>query len=233
MKKAIGLVGAFLTVCLLSPVFADCGSCGDDAAKVAGTATCTGDCQGADCGCPFAKAMAALPKMTYSVGDKSACCEHAAKAMAEAAGTHMHFVVDETEYDSKDKAMVALADVTEKFVNDFATPHTCSVSGTTTVCGASTKCGESAAKMAEVAKEAMNKVAMNFKVGEETCSCSVMAAELAKKSGEKTEYVVGDETTCCAIDARIKLAQAKYRAAIEAIAKLQQESETAASTSQS
>ncbi len=233
MKKAIGFVSTFLALCLLSHVMADCGSCGDDADKVAGAATCTGDCQNGDCACPVAKAMAALPKMTYSVGEKSACCEHAAKAMAEAADTHMHYVVAETEYDSKDKAMVALADVTEKFVDEFATPHTCSVSGTTTVCGTSTKCGESAAKMADVAKEAMSHVAMNFKVGEETCSCSVMAAELAKKSGEKTEYVVGDETTCCAINARIKLAQAKYRAAIEAIAKLQQEMETAASTSQS
>ena len=37
------------------------------------------------------------------------------------------------EYDEKDQAMVALADATEKFVEDFATPHECSVSGKTNI----------------------------------------------------------------------------------------------------
>ena len=224
-----------------------CGECGGEhthAVAADGEKKCCGECGGKDavastcedcdkcCGeCAVSKAMAALPKMTYSVGTTSLCCEHSAKAMAESEKTHMHFVVAKKEFDSKDKAMVALADVTEKFVKEFASAHKCSVSGKTTVCGTSMECGESAAKMAKIAQEAMSKVAMTYKVGDETCNCPNEAASLAKKSGDKTEYLIAGKATCCSVDARIKLAHAKYRAAVMAVAKMQQKSAPAESAS--
>ncbi|MEM8681010.1 MAG: hypothetical protein AAGF97_16825, partial [Planctomycetota bacterium] len=75
-----------------------------------------------------------------------------------------------------------------------------------------------------VIKDAMDTVAVSYKVGDEECNCPTQAATLAKESGEKQIFVVGDAETCCSIDARIKVAQAKYKAAVMALAKLQAES---------
>ena len=236
MKKLVCV--ATVLMLFAASAFADCGKCaakskdaassGEVAAKCAEECggKCDGDCSSCGDGCPIAKAMEALPKMTYSVGTESTCCEHSAKALAEANGTHMHFVVGEKEFDSKDKAMLALADATEKFVDGFATPHTCSVSGKTSVCGTSMSCSKSAAAMADVAKKAMKTVAMSYKVGDTECQCPNQAAALAKDSGAKKEFVVGKATTCCAVDARIKLARAKYRAAVAALAQAEKEAST-------
>ena len=92
------------------------------------------------------------------------------------------------------------------------------------------ECSKTAASMAKIAKEAMATVAMNYKVGEETCNCPNKAAALAKDSGAKQEYVIGDEVTCCSVDAKIKLAHAKYRAAVTALAKAQAEKTEAAAS---
>ncbi len=167
--------------------------------------------------CPVSKAMAALPKMTFKVGDTETCCDKAAADLVAENGGHIHYVVAKKEFDDKGEAMVALADVTEEFVDAFATPKTCSRSGKTTVCGTSLGCEKTAAKMAEKAKAAMQTVSLEFQVGEEKCSCPNAAAALAKKSGEAKQFVVGEETTCCEVDARIKLARAKYAAAVKAL----------------
>ncbi len=44
------------------------------------------------------------------------------------------------------------------------------------------------------------------------------AATLAKSSGAKKEFVVAGEKTCCEMTARLNLARAKYKAAVEALA---------------
>ena len=61
---------------------------------------------------------------------------------------------------------------------------------------------------------------MSYKVGEEACSCPNQAAALAKSTGTEKLFVVGKESTCCSTDARIKLAHAKYKAAVQAVTKL-------------
>ena len=219
MKKLVSVfVFGLMMAVLNTQAIAHCGKC--DAGDKSATAKCDASKCESDCACAISKAMAALPKMTYKVGEEETCCADSAAALAKEHDTHIHYVVAKKEFDSKDEAMVELAAVTTKFVDDFATPHTCDVSGKTSVCGKSMSCKVSAGEMAKVAKEAMSTVAMTFKVGDEECSCPSKAADLAKTKGAKKEYVVGGETTCCSVDAKIKLAHAKYRAAVEALAKL-------------
>lgn len=219
MKKLISIFAFGLMMAVLSTqAMAHCGEC-ESGDKDHAHAKCdSGSCE-SDCACPIGKAMAALPKMTYKVGDQETCCSASAAALAKEHESHIHYVVAKKEFDSKDEAMVELAAVTTKFVDDFATPHTCDVSGKTTVCGSSMSCSVTAGKMADLAKEAMKTVSMKYKVGDEECGCPTQAAELAKTSGAKKEFVIGSETTCCSVDAKIKLAHAKYRAAVQAIAK--------------
>jgi len=235
MKNLMSWVSFAIVFGLMGSVYADCGDCKSekgDAAKCSAS-ECESECSG----CPIAKAMEALPQLTYTVEGKTTCCEYAAIGIAKENETHMHYVVGDKEFDAKEKAMVALADVTEKFVSDFATPHTCSKSGKTTVCGASLGCSKSAAAVALIAKEAMEAVTLTYRVGDEDCSCPNKAKALAASKGAKKEFVIGDASTCCEVDARIKLAHAKYRAALEALAKAHQKadtlSDTLSSTSQS
>ena len=42
---------------------------------------------------------------------------------------------------------------------------------------------------------------------------------LAKETGKDKIFLVGSEKTCCNVDARVKLARAKYKAAVEALVK--------------
>ncbi len=171
----------------------------------------------ADGGCPVSKALADLPELTFTVGDKELCCEESANAVAKETNSKVQYLVAKKAYDDKNEAMVALAEATEKFVADFATPHTCSVSGETTVAGTSTSCSVTAGKLAKITKEAMNGVALAYKVGDEQCSCPTQAASLAQASGKAKQFVIGEETTSCSVDARIKLARAKYRSSGQSI----------------
>jgi len=172
-------------------------------------------------GCAISAALANLPALTFLVADKEVCCEASAGKLAEESDGKVQYLVAKKTYDDKNEAMVALADATEKFVSDFATPHTCSVSGETTVAGTSTSCSKSAGKLASITKEAMAGVSLVYKVGDEQCSCPNKAAALAKSEGKEQQFVIGDETTTCSVDARIKLARAKYEAAVRALAKAQ------------
>ena len=205
MLKKVTLAAAMVAM-LFTVAWADCGGC------EGGKEECSGG------QCPITAAMNELPKMTYKVGDEETCCSASAAKLAEEANGHIHYVVSGEEFDSQADAMVKLADVTEAFVNGFVSPSTCSVSGTTTLAGHKLSCGETAKQVAASMKEAMDEIQMVYKVGDETCSCSVQAASLAKESGEKTQFVVGEESTCCSIDARIKMAHAKYKAAVAAFA---------------
>jgi hypothetical protein len=168
--------------------------------------------------CPVSTAMTKLPKMTYMVGEESTCCADSAKALAEKANLPIKYVVGEKSFDDSEKAFVSLVEQTESFVNDFITPSTCETSGTHTVAGKSCSCPVEAGKNAELVKAAVDKVQMTYVVGKETCACAEMAGEMAKKAGEKVNYKVGDEQpTCCSMTARLNLAHAKYKAAVEAM----------------
>ncbi len=183
------------------------------------------------CVCTLSDGMEKLPQVSYQVGKESACCEQSAEALAKKSGEPIQFVVADKTYDDKSEAMVALADETESFVNKFATPSTCKVSGKTSIAGQSISCSEKAAAVAKVIDEAMKSVSLAYQVGDEKCSCPNQAKSLAKEKGEPTKFVVGEECTGCPIDARIKLARAKYKAALEALAHMNKEETKPVSTS--
>lgn len=168
--------------------------------------------------CPVSAAMAKLPKMSYAVGEESTCCADSAKALAEKAKLPIKYVVGDKKFDDNEKAFVSLVEQTEAAVNKFVTPSTCEKSGTHSVAGKSSSCSVEAGKNAELVKAAVDKIQMTYVVGKETCTCAAMAGEKAEKSGEKVSFKVGDEEgTCCSMTARLNLAKAKYKAAVQAL----------------
>ena len=84
-----------------------------------------------------------------------------------------------------------------------------------------------AAARAELVSNSIKDIKMTYKVGTESTCCSKTAAELAKKSGGNTTYVVGDAECGCNYEARLNLAKAKYAAAVKAIASADAKAATA------
>lgn len=169
--------------------------------------------------CPIEQAMGKLPKITYKVGEASTCCAQSAQKLAKENQAEIKFVVAKKEFDDESKATLALAEATEEFVKGFAAPSTCKVSGKVTVAGKEHCCEAMAGQSAKLVEAAMKKVEMTYLVGDKTCSCPVEADTLAKKSGTEKVYLVAGEKTCCSVTARLNLARAKYKAAVEALVK--------------
>lgn len=172
------------------------------------------ECQGE---CPIATAMGNLPKMTYKVGEEATCCSESAAALAKKAEMPIHFVVGKETFEAKEAAFTSLVEQTEAYVKEFITPCKCEVSGTTKIAGKTCNCPVEAGSTAELVKTAAAKVQMTYAVGEKTCNCPMEASKLAKTSGAKKEFVVAGEKTCCEMTARLNLARAKYKAAVEAL----------------
>jgi adenosyl cobinamide kinase/adenosyl cobinamide phosphate guanylyltransferase len=189
------------------------------ASKMAKKGDCT-KCTDGKCACisecPIAKAMKSLPAMTYKVGKESTCCSESATSIAKKSAQPIHYVVAGKTFDDKDTAFASLVQVTEAKVKEFVTPCKCEKSGATKIAGKTCQCSVMAGQTANKVKAAISKVKMTYAVGKESCDCPNHAAMLATKSGEKKEYVVAGEKTCCAMDARLKLARAQYKAAVEA-----------------
>jgi hypothetical protein len=167
--------------------------------------------------CPISAAIASLPKMTYTIGEETTCCKKSAASMAKKASAPIHYVVAAKTYEDETEAYTALVESTEAYVNDYISPSKCEKSGKTTVAGKACGCHIEAGKRAKLVTTAVQKVKMTYKVGDEEVCCSKMAAGLAEKSGEPTHYLVGGEELSCDLTARLKLATAKYKAAVQAI----------------
>ena len=200
------------------------------AAKDGSSCKSSGSCCKGEC--PISAAMASLPKMSYKVGDESTCCSHSAEALAEKHSAPIHFVVAETSYTDKSEAMTALVEKTEAMLTAFTTPSVCEKSGKTTIAGESLACSKSAASRAALVQAAVDSVNVSYVVGGETCSCPMKAKELAA-GGAEMKYVVGEEETCCEMTARLNVARAKYKAAVEALTKAQAATEEAATAATS
>ena len=177
--------------------------------------------------CPIEVAMAKLPRITYVVGEEECHCAKSAAKKAAEQGVSIVFAVGEERFEDKGEAKLALLTATEEFVESFATPHSCKASGKTFVAGQSMHCSKSAAKLASLVGDAMKSVHLTYKVGDKDCYCPHEASSLAKASGEDKLFVIGEESTCCSVDARIKVAHAKFRAAVEALAEANAPSEEA------
>jgi hypothetical protein len=226
-------VTAFSVLALAVDAQANCGNCGpkDASAEKSTAGGCNGEkCTAATCsatqcdtskGCPIAAAMERLPKLTYAIGEKKTCCPKEAAKLAKKSSGHIHFCVAEKEFDSESDAQTALIEATEKFVAALTKPHTCPKSGQLTLAGQAQSCEKAAAHTAELMQQAMAKVRFTYLVGDKECSCPVEAGKLAKESGNEKLFVVAEEKTCCEKTARLNLARAKYKAAIEAMVQSQ------------
>jgi hypothetical protein len=172
--------------------------------------------------CPIEAAMEKLPAIAYKVGGEAACCKNSAAALAKKSGKPIEYTVGDKSYSDEHEAFTALVETTEKFVANFTTPCKCEVSGKTTVAGESCDCPIKAEEMAQAVKKATDAVAMTYTVGKDACDCPVQAKEMATKSGEKIVYTVNGESCECEMTARLNLARAKYRAAVEALTQMEQ-----------
>lgn len=187
-----------------------------------------GKCQG----CPVEAGMQGLPRLAFVVGGETTSCDKHAAELAEKSDSAIRFAVQQS-FDSQEQAMLALVTSTETLLEQFATPSTCEKSGTTTIAGKKLHCSKTAAKIAVDVREAMDAVKVSYVVGDKTCHCPNEAQALAEASGAKRLFVVGGEKTPCEITSRLNLARAKYRAAVEALAKQASAEDGAAGESQS
>lgn len=223
MKTTLQTLTALSLLAFSTVALAHCGECGKkDGATDAATAQCDAG------GCPVAAAMGQLPKITYAVGEETACCPKAAAKLLKENGGHIHYVVGEEQFDSEADAHAALVKATEEFVAAFAEPHTCPASGNLVLAGQPQTCEKSAGHLAKLMQDAMGEVQLTYMVGEEECHCPIKAGQLAEQSGEKKQFVVGEEATCCEQTARLNLARAKYKAAVTAMVEAQKPAEEAA-----
>ena len=168
--------------------------------------------------CPVAKAMDALPKLVYRIGDETTTSPVQAGRIARKTKHKVKFAVQDKVFQEETEAFAALVDMTEKFVGDFAKPQKCDVSGSTIVAGKSLCCEVAAGQVANLVKKAMDDVKVTYLVGKESVCCPDAAKALAKKSGEKVvQLVAGQKCGGCSTTTRLNLARAKYKAAVEAL----------------
>ncbi len=194
-----------------------CKECKTQCVKQCETACGTkqGDCEGQ---CPVSVALQRLPKMTYAVGSAKTGCSEQAKQLAEQHNAPVHYVVAEKQYQCCQSAMAALVDQTERFVNQFVSVRRCPASGTTFVCGKSTSCSAEAQQWTSAIGQAVDQVKMCYVVDGQQTSCSASAEALAREKDAPVEYVVGDQKTTCPLSARLELAVAKYKSAVQVMA---------------
>ncbi len=178
------------------------------------------DCQG----CPVAQAMSKLPQLMYRVGDETTDSPVLAGRLARQTKAKIEFVVADKVFDVETDAFAALVETTEKFVEDFAQPRTCEVSGTTTIAGKDVCCEAAAGELAALVKKAMDDVKVTYLVGKESVCCPDAAKALAEKTGEKIVPCVAGQESGCGSTNRLNIARAKYKAAIEAIVAAEQNS---------
>lgn len=222
LSRMFALTSACCLACFAAPVFAaddaktcTAGSCADKMAS----AECAGGVCPASCAASEVQtAMDKLPKMSFLVGETETCCSDSAAAMAKSADQPIHYKVGDATFETKEEAFTTLVSKTEAMVADFTTPSTCSASGTTTIAGKSCHCPMEAGTMAKKVAAATQLVSMKYKVGDETCSCPNSAKAMAREAGVSTTYVVDGTETNCEMTARLTLARAKYKAALEALA---------------
>ncbi len=176
-------------------------------------------CPAGDAACSVTAGLEKLPKLAYMVGEESICCSEMAKAKAKETGDKLVYLVGTQKFDTETAAFAGLVDQTEKFVDQFAKPQTCKVSGAISVAGQECSCSVMAGEIAQKVKSAMDTVAVSYKVGDKVCSCPIEAKANATSSGLKMLFVVNKEATECEQTARLNLAKAKYQAALVAMAK--------------
>lgn len=127
--------------------------------------------------------MGEFPHLTMMVGDKEFDCPAAADKAAEEKGAKVRFAVAGEQFDCKDKAMTALADVSERFVGRYTTIAAV-VDGKTIYCAEDMSgCCKSKTASAEGSSCSKSKAAL-ASAKSEGSSCSKSKAALASDKGE-------------------------------------------------
>ena len=75
-----------------------------------------------------------------------------------------------------------------------------------------------AAKAVKLVSDAIADMMITYKVGDSSFRCGKSASAKAGEVGKTMRFMVGSEETCCEVSARLMLAKAKVRAAVEAAA---------------
>ncbi len=192
-------------------------------------------------GCPIAaKAKAILtsmPALKYRVGDETTGCSKSAAAMAKKAGKKMQFVVGDDVLDNEGEAMVKLTAMLEKEAASMQVVRYvaggkcggCPVTAKTVAAKSGSKVTyrvggvdfatkADAQKVVKLVADAVAEVKMSYKVDGKTFGCDKAAGAKCKKTGAKMTYVIGDQETCCKIDAALKMAETKVRKIVETAA---------------
>lgn len=177
--------------------------------------------------CPVTLAMSKLPQLVYTVGEQRVCCESMAAELANKESSEVHYVVVDKTFEDKGKAMTALVDSTEAMVNAYISPAKCEVSGNTTIAGKTCSCPVETAQRTKAVEEAVSGVAMKFVVDGQEAACGNCAASRSEATGKPVEFVVAGQSTTCETTARLNLARAKYKAAVEAVVAVENATETA------
>lgn len=229
-------------------------SCSKDKEKAACSKTCGSDKSKAGCsgeavaakdakdGCGSACTMkgvdveAAMPVITYKVGDETTTCACSAKAMAEKAHKDIVFVVAGKDYSDKPAAMAAYGDALDGYLKDLTTVKY-AVGDSVGCCSKSAdemakKSGKQvvyrlasfsfekscdAEKAAKLASEAAEKVHMEMVVDGKTYECPMEAKTASASCHKGITYKVGETTTECDKTAHVELAKARCAAALAAI----------------
>ncbi|MFO0838137.1 MAG: hypothetical protein U1D55_06380 [Phycisphaerae bacterium] len=230
MNRLLGVV-AGLSLCCSLALAGDGDGCGAKAKD--GATAKAGCCSKGDSAKCEGKGM---PTMTYRVGDKETCCSQEAAKLAKDSKAETKYIVAGKTYADQGEAMTAYADALDGYMKDVMTVKyvvgdeslSCPMeaaslakknNGTVKyrLASATFDSQEKADKAAKAAKEAADKVSMKMMVGEKSFECPMSAADAAKASNGKVEYVIGDTKTCCDKTAKVELAKAKIKAAIAAI----------------
>lgn len=161
--------------------------------------------------------MGEFPHLTMLVGDKEFDCPMAADKAAEEKGAKVRFAVAGEQFDCKDKAMTALADVSERFVGRYTTIAAV-VDGKTIYCAEDMGgCCKSKTASAEGSSCSKSKAALASAKGEGS-SCSKSKAALASDKSEgsscsKSKAALASDkskgSSCCKSKAALAKAEGK------------------------
>lgn len=144
--------------------------------------------QAAKCGATASScASDEFPAMAMTVGDKTTNCPMEAKKIAADSHAKIIYAVGTDKYEDMNKAMVALADASESYLNDHMAIK-CRVDGKLMSCG--TDCG---------GKAAAAKASCGGKTAAASCGSSDAKAKKASGSGccSKDGAKVADKGGCC------------------------------------
>jgi len=200
MRRVFSVVAALACICTLGISVTNAGGPGCSGEKTAAKGEgCTKTCSAAGDG---------FPAMVMSVNGKNFdCCLAAAKA-AKDSNTKVTYIVGDEKFDCKDKATVALADMSERYVGRYMT-IACVADGKVMYCSDSAGCCSSKGAAMASAKSCSGEAA-SAKSG--SCPHAASAAKTdgdAKSDGSTKTVAAGESKASCCKSGATAMAKAE------------------------